>query len=244
MKTATWGTHHALSLVVIATAMSVGAFAPSASYGQTSKSVVPVNAEPDHHIRFENGKVRMYEVMLPKGKSTMMHEHRADNFQVFFNDSKVTVEPKGGLPATFPVRAGFVAFSSTGLGTYTHRVEGAGDTPFRVIAIELLSASSATAGTASVERPSPPFNVALRNPKGRAYRVGLDPGESTKTFTRPANTAIFAISSGRISEQAEGKAPKQWEFNSGNFRWSETPAILSLKNESSTRVELVEVEIF
>jgi hypothetical protein len=82
------------------------------------------------------------------------------------------------------------------------------------------------------------------NERGRAYSVKLNPGESTETFTRPANTAIFAISGGQISEQAKGKAPTQWKFDSGNFRWSETAEQLSVKNDSSNRVELVEIEIY
>lgn len=236
-----------LRLIVIA-ATSVGGFVSATSYGQTAKSVVPLSAEANHHLRFENGKVRVYELTLPKGKSSLPHEHSADNFTVFLSSSEANNEPindpNDALPASFPTRPGWVAFSSVASGPYAHRVECTGDTPFRAIGIELLSAPAATAGVAPIERPRPPFNVALKNTRGRAYRVGLDPGESTGIFTRPANTAIIAISSGQISEQIEGKAPTQLKFDLGNFRWSETPETLSLKNEGSSRVELAEVEIY
>jgi len=186
----------------------------------------------------------MYEVLLPKGKSTLQHEHNADNFQIFFNTSVVINEPQGGKQMSFPVPAGAVNFASATGKPYTHRVEGNGDTPFRVIALELLGASQAAAGSDSTKRPSPPFTVALENARGRAYRVILNPGESTGPFSRAANTAMFAISSGRISEQAEGRASRLWDFDPGNFRWNETPEKLSLKNESSARIELVEIEIY
>lgn len=243
MKNAIWDSHHILRLFVIA-AMSVTVSAPATTNAQMSSVAVQVNAEPDHHIVFENVKVRMYEVVLPRGKSTLRHEHRADNFQVFFNDSNFINDPGGGAAMLYPSSAGYVGFTSTANGPYTHRIEGAGDTPFRVIAIELLASSSQAVGAGSARRPSPPFRAALETERGRAYRVSLNAGESTGTFTRPANTAIFAISSGRISEQTEGKTPTQWDFNSGNFRWSETSEKLSMKNEGASRVELVEIEIY
>ena len=217
--------------------------APMSGIAQTPEGVVPITSEPDHKIRFDNGKVRMYEVVLPKGKATLWHEHRADSFTVFFRTADVTNEPFRGKPLVLQRTPGSVGFNSTAKGPYSHRVTASGDTTFHVIALELLDAQPS--GSASVgQRSSAAYKVVVENPRGRAYRLTLNPGESTAAFTRPGNTALFAISSGRISEQPEGKAPRLWDFEPAHFRWFETGEKLSLKNESSSAIELVEIEIY
>lgn len=215
-----------------------------AALAQTADSPLPVTAEPNHRIRFDNGFVRMYEVELPRGKTTAFHEHRADNFQVFFATTTVAGETKDGQLRSASVKAGQVAFSSTEKGPYTHRVEGGGDVPFHVIAMELLSKSPETAAGTAPKRSEPPFAVAQENMRGRAYKVVLAPGETSPMFTRPAHTAIFAITGGRTRETAEGKPSRLWDFDPANFRWTETTERLTVKNESQGPVELVEIEVF
>jgi len=173
----------------------------------------------------------------------LWHEHRADSFTVFFRTADVTNEPFRGKPLVLQRTPGSVGFNSTAKGPYSHRVTASGDTTFHVIALELLDAQPS--GSASVgQRSSAAYKVVVENPRGRAYRLTLNPGESAGAFTRPGNTALFAISSGRISEQPEGKAPRLWDFEPAHFRWFETGEKLSLKNESSSAIELVEIEIY
>jgi hypothetical protein len=232
-----------LRLALIAAVFACGLL-PTSSYAQAQAKAVSVSAEPHHRIRFDNGKVRMYEAVLPKGESTLWHRHSADGFQLFFSSSSVIVEPKGGPAATYPVFPGLVVSSSGSVTPYTHRVEGGSETPFHVIDMEFLAPPSGGGGGNAAARRKPPFSVALESGRGRAYRVILKPGESTGTFHRPAKTAIFAISSGRISEHVSGKAPRLWDFDPGDFHWSDFPESLSLKNESSTSVQLMEIEVF
>jgi mannose-6-phosphate isomerase-like protein (cupin superfamily) len=231
------------SLVAILVPCCLGLVAPTSSFAQTPAGVVPITSEPDHKIRFDNGSVRMYEVVLPKGKATLVHEHRADSFTVFVRTADVTNEPLGGKPVVLQRPPGFVGFTSTAKGPYSHRVTASGETTFHVIAMELLSPTPASSATAT-QRPSSTFKVVLESPRGRVYRVTLAPGESTETFARAAGSALFAISAGRISESADGKPVRLWDFEPGHFRWFETGEKLSVKNESSTPIDLVEIEVF
>jgi hypothetical protein len=186
----------------------------------------------------------MYEVVLPKGKGTLMHEHRADSFTVSFRTAEVTSEPhRGGKPVVLSRTPGFVGFLSTAKGPYSHRAIASGETTFHVIAMELLSPTPAGSAT-TAQRPGSAFKVALENPRGRVYRVTLAPGESTEPFTRPAGSALFAISAGRISETVDGKSARLWDFEPAHFRWFENSEKALIKNESSTPVELVEIEVF
>ena len=216
--------------VAILVSCFLGWLAPNSSVAQPPDGVVPITSEPYHKIRFDNGRVRMYEVVLPKGRATRMHEHRADSFTVFFRSAELTNEPYGGgKPVVLNRTPGFVGFTSTAKGPYSHRVIASGEATSHLIAMELLSPTPAGSAT-TTQRPGSTFKVALENPRGRAYRITLAPGESTETFIRPAGSALFAISAGRISETVDGKSARLWDFETGHFRWFETSEKLSMKN--------------
>ena len=141
------------------------------------------------------------------------------------------------------MKAGQIGFASTAKGPYTHRIEATGDVPYRVVVIELLSETNAVAAADVSGRPEPTFSTVLENSRGHAYRVVLKPGESSGVFTRPANTGIIAITGGRTSELADGKAPTLWDSEPGNLRWTTTSEKLMLRNESDSTVEFIEIEI-
>ncbi len=221
----------------------LGFLAPLPGIAQTTGGVVPITSEPEHKIRFDNGKVRLVEVVLPRGKSSLFHEHRADAFFVFFRTAEITSEPFGGKPVATTTPAGSVQFRSTADGPYVRRVIASGEETVHVSALELLAPAAPDPSSALQDR-FPPFEIAMENSSGRIYRLKLGPGESTEAFTRPAGTAIFAISSGRVSEKPEGKPERLWDFEPGHFRWVETGEELSLRNESAIPIEWVEIEVF
>lgn len=221
----------------------LGFLVPLPGIAQAPEGVVPITSEPEHKIRFDNGKVRLVEVVLPKGKSSLFHEHRADAFFVFFRTAEITSEPFGEKPVVTTTPAGSVHFRPTADGPYVHRVIASGAEIVHVSALELLE--SAAAGPASAPQDRfPPFEVALENSRGRIFRLKLGPGEATEAFTRPAGTAIFAVSSGRISEKREGNPERLWDFEPGHFRWVEIGEVLSLRNGGSAPIEWVEIEVF
>ena len=186
----------------------------------------------------------MYEVQLPKGMSTAFHEHTSDSFAIILTTTTRANEPENGQRSVGPVNAGQVGFASTAKGPYTHRIEATGNVPYRVIAMEIFGTGSLGTGPILAKRPIP-FTVAVQeNPRGQAYRLILKPGDASGPFERPANTAIIAIRGGRTSELIEGKAPRLWDSETGNFRWTDEPYRLSIRNDGVTEVELVEIEVF
>jgi len=230
-----------LMLITAALFLLPGCTTPAGGPPEATQSVVAIDAEPNHRIRFDNGKVRMYEVVLAKGQSTLMHEHRADSFSVIFGNAEITNEPRGGKPRSFKLPSGFVAFASTAKGPYSHRILATGDTGLHVIAMELLSpAQTAIAG----KRANVPFKVVRESPRGRAYRITLAPGASAPAFTRPAGSAMFAVSAGRIREDADGGSARLWDFRPGDFHWFDSSERVSLRNEGPRPVDLIEIEVY
>jgi len=214
----------------------------SPCFAQLPDNVVPITSEPNHTVKFDNGRVRMIEAALPKGKTSLFHEHRYDGFYVFFRSKGFTSEPFHGKPVVTELPAGTVLFLPADKGPYIHRVSAGRDAPALVSVIELMARTPGSS-TASESR-FPPFEIALENARGRAYRLKLNPGESSDVFTRPAGTGIFAISSGRISEKREGMPIKMFEIEPGQFRWVDAKEELTIKNDGKVPVELVEIEVF
>jgi hypothetical protein len=207
------------------------------------KRPLPVSKEPSHHIRFDNGRVRVYDVQVPKGKWTEFHQHTWDNFFVFIVPTTQAYEFSDGRKGTREVKAGDVGFSSTATGPYTHRVTSQGDLPLHVVDIEILNNAKIGSDAGTAKRPEP-FKTVLENPRGRAYDLVLKPGESTPVFTRDLNTGIFAVSGGRVSETVDGKAPRLLDSEPGDSRWNDRTERLTITNNSATEEEFVEIELF
>lgn len=215
---------------------------PLVAIAELPDGVVPITSEPNHKVRFDNGRVRMIEAALPKGKTSLFHEHQYDGFFVFFQSKGFTSEPLKGKPVVTNLPVGTVLFISAEKGPYIHRVLAGGDESALVSVIELMAQTPISTNASDLRFP--PFEVALENSRGRAYRLKLNPGESADAFIRPTGTAIFAVSSGRISEKAANKPVRLWDFEPGHFRWIDASEELTLKNESPAPIELVEIEVF
>jgi len=238
-------THQLISTPPVAAALLlyfVSFFLPLTCLAQLPAGVVPITSEPNHKVKFENGRVRMIEASLPKGKTSLFHEHQYDGFFVFFRAKGFENEPFKGKRIVTDLHDGAVLFIPAENGPYIHRVSAGGDEPVLVSVLELMTRTAGNANTSELRFP--PFETALENPRGRIYRLKLQPGESSDVFTRPAGTGIFAISSGRVSEQTEGKPIRTWDMEPGYFRWVDAKEELTIKNEGQVPVELVEIEVF
>jgi hypothetical protein len=227
-----------LTLALLAVVFTYIAFPDIA---RSKDPALPVSNEPSHHIRFDNGKVRVYDVRVPAGYWTEFHEHTQDNFFVFIIPTTQDYEFSDGRKGTREVKAGDVGFASTATGPYIHRVTPRSE-PLHVVDIEILK--NAKLGSDRAAKRSESFKVVLENPRGRAYDLILKPGQSTSLFTRAPNTGIFVVSGGRVSETPEGKAPRLWDSEPGDFRWNELPERLTLTNASPQEEHFVEIELF
>jgi hypothetical protein len=100
---------------------------------------VAVQQEPHHHWIFENQYVRVLDVVLPPGETTLFHTHSHDNVALRAGDARIEKQDWGkGWDRPSPVVRGEVTFTLGAKQPYTHRLKNVGSTPFHVIDIELL----------------------------------------------------------------------------------------------------------
>jgi quercetin dioxygenase-like cupin family protein len=121
------------------TAQSIPVDAPSHTETTASNEPLPVEQEPHHRWEFQNQYVRVLDVLLAPGESTLFHTHSHDSIAVQLSEATIQqqVFEKNWQPAS-KVMPGDVRYAEGAKSPYTHRVKNVGTTPFHVIDIELL----------------------------------------------------------------------------------------------------------
>jgi hypothetical protein len=228
--------------LAIVTFLILALAVPASMVAQGSDVVVPVYKEPHHRVRFDNGVVRVYDVMVNKGESSLFHEHAADNFGVWINTTTMVDQRLGEQSGVYSNKTGKITYGSTEKGPYTHLI-GSIDGVFRSVTVEINSKSRLGPNAETPKRSDKHFTIVLENSRGRVYRMILKPSETTELFTRPANTLIVALSGGRVTEVMEGK-PRFWDSEPGDFQWVNAPEKLTIKNDGAMDLDVVEFEIF
>src|ERR1043166_4087491 len=176
-----------LILLVLAT-ISVSTIAQSNS----PQNPVEIKGEPRHHPKCENECVRIWDVTVPGGDTTLWHAHRNDNVVVTLAPAKLRIETLGRDPVDAEWKFGEVRFSKA---TYVHRAMNVGTTAFHNLTIELLKPASSNPTPVPDEAGREPV---LENDRVRVYRVSLAPGETVSTHTHPFSTLDVTMNAADI----------------------------------------------
>ncbi len=206
-------------------------------------SPVEISGEPRHHPKLENEFVRVWDVTVPAGDATLWHAHRNDNVVVVLGGASLRIETAGAAPNEVQWNFGEVRF---GKATYVHRAMNVGTTPFHNFTIELLKASTKSPAETKLKEPitrAPAFE----NERVRAYRLTLEPGQSTPMHTHTLAGLAIAITAGEIEVITEGKTKPakrdRLTLPLGDVRWRSGAVTHSIKNVGKTRFEAVDIEL-
>ncbi|HEX5650152.1 MAG TPA: hypothetical protein VFX69_10905, partial [Steroidobacteraceae bacterium] len=150
----------------------------------SAQSAVPIEQEPAHRVVLQNEHVRVFEVWLPRGESTLWHVHRHDGISVRLADATIEDHPKDGQARTLRLRRGAVAYGATP-AALTHRVRNVGESTFHNLYIELLPDHDGDGGRS--EATASDRQAELENDRVRALRRILAPGESTAMHTHASS---------------------------------------------------------
>jgi quercetin dioxygenase-like cupin family protein len=221
----------------------------SSAAGQ-DKPVVPVHQEPRHRMVFESPGIRILDVQIPPGDTTLFHTHSDPILYVTMRSSTTRTQTLGGswngTPAPGPASSSpFRLAPSSPPGrmmsttTYaeralTHRVSNVGDTLFRLIATTNASPGDESTGPSSGFAGTPE----ITNRWFRGYRViaGADGG----TEHRHANPVNLVLVSGRASATI-GETTRAFDLL-GQFAFIE-PGVPHRIAGVGGEAQLVEVEV-
>jgi quercetin dioxygenase-like cupin family protein len=104
----------------------------------TAADPVAVEQEPHHHVVFENQYVRVLDVVVKPGGTTLFHKHSLDNVAVQLSDATIRRQFPGEDWVISPGKDGSVSFIAGIKTPYVHRIANIGSTVFHVMDIEIL----------------------------------------------------------------------------------------------------------
>lgn len=205
-----------------------------------SDAPVPAKEEPRHRPKLENEYVRVLDVEIPAGYQTLFHTHDL-NYTYLMVNSALLQNEVPGKPGTVEIKipAGLVGYYRASEGAYTHRFTNIGKDTFRAIGIELIRPWPSPAVAAPLPE-STGYATVLDNERVRAYRVVLEPGQSTPAVTLPGPSIRVAGTSGVLLQQAPGGEGITAQLTPAQFEFRNAAATHSLKNVGEGRVEIYE----
>jgi quercetin dioxygenase-like cupin family protein len=111
---------------------------PASSAKGTEDDPVAVEQEPHHRVVFENQYVRVLDVVVKPGETTLFHRHSIDNVPIILTgaDNKTQFAGKDWMPT--PVKSGSVGFIAGDAKPYVHRISNHGSTVYHVVDVEIL----------------------------------------------------------------------------------------------------------
>jgi len=150
---------------------------------------VPVSQEPMHHNVFENGSVRILDVHIPPGDTSLVHKHSTPSVFIILSKTKtgsqVITEPRG-----LNLHDGNIWFESFYDQPRIHRVWNSDTTEFHVIDMELLNKQPQ-----QIEDPLhvKPLNLLFDEKAVRGYRFVLPARATLKLPPRKAPIVVIGL---------------------------------------------------
>ena len=154
---------------------------------------VPLSKEPRHRVTFENKQVRIIDVNIPPGDTSLDHRHDLDIVTVSMSGGTNTRIQTGNQPATDrpPRPLGDATVAEYAGKSGSHKVENVGKTPYQLFAVENLRTSGW-----STAPPTTGLATKLTT-DGRAFRLydvrlGRETAQTSHTHAVPTVAVLIA----------------------------------------------------
>ena len=176
---------------------------------------VPVRYEPRHKVALENEWIRLLDVRLPPGDTSLFHIHEIPSFFIPLSTSAVGIEVKGQSPQESKFTLGATWYNGFENGPLIHRVWNSDTNVLHVIDLELLSTKKSTLPTA-VQLPN--LKIDLENEKLCVYKFEIAPNQ---TVTLPSlKTPMIVISLSGAELEIQNAIKKDlYYLKAEGFQW-------------------------
>ena len=167
---------------------------------------VPVNQEPHHRVVYENADLRVLDVNVPAGDSTLDHRHERDIATVSMTGGTRTRisspgQPPGAIRQPRPLADATVAEYAG--KPDTHKVDNVGDAPYQLFAVENLKPVGWSTGGAVTALAT---RLATEARSFRIYDVRLVTAASQTSHTHAVPTVAVLINGIVLSEGPDAQA--------------------------------------
>ena len=215
---------------------------------QLEEKPAPMDKAPFHIPVFQNDWIIVLNVNIPPGRNTGYHIHYADSVSVNLMPASQTnqnygskeVSPPGTGGEGAPGRATFTNVTKD--GPHTHKAANVGPTPFHNISF-IFKKPGPAGNTVSDRSGVNGYTQIMDNARLRAWRVILEPGQSTGQITQTAPGLRVYVHGGVLAEVIRGNADRGMAPYDGDFIWKDAGETRSIKNTGTQRLEFIEFEM-
>jgi hypothetical protein len=213
-----------------------------------AQGALPVYREPHHRLVFEEGAVRILDVTIPVGDTTLFHLHDAPILTVRLAVPRVAVQILGkawedlGVPDPSKMYPGVVDSDTTySARPLVHRVANLGPGLFHLIAV--TNGSPGRGPGPHVDATVLPGRLERTSSWFQASRLTLPPMAATEWSTPTFPLVIILPLGGQASVEQDGRKPRllsepgPWAFLPAGTRYR-------VRNAGGGAVDLVFVAAF
>ncbi len=236
-------------LIAVVVGVAAWSSVPVARIAAQEPAPVPLTGEPRHHVVYESPSLRVHDIQIPPGDTTLFHTHDTAILYVPIarstNRSQVLGEEwSGGAPATPappPPAGGEKPGRVNSVVTYvekpfTHRVNNVGTSLFRLVGIANRTAGAdGPADDVSGLSAKPE----LENRWYRAHRLVLEPQTSTAPHRHATAVVIVMQTPGTAAAEGSSWSPLN---GPGDFVWQPAGSHV-VHNRGGSAIEFVEIEV-
>jgi hypothetical protein len=202
------------------------------------RAQVPVHQEPFHRPVFENGEIRILNVVIPPGDTSLYHLHSTPSFFIFLSSTATSTQLLGKGPVSMKFKTGSILFEDLGAPkTRVHRVWNDDQENLHVMDVELLSND-----TGFKAPPLSQYKLEVDTPWVRAYRVVLEKDKELAIKGKKNPFILVAVEPASVEVKQAGKFQPDM-LKKGSYFNVKRKQSFSLKNTSADPVQLVLLEL-
>lgn len=199
---------------------------------------VPVKDEPRHHNIFENNYVRILDVHIKPGDTTLYHIHATPSVFIFFTKTKV-----GSNIINQPVSSSINTIGNISYDSLktprVHRVWNEDSSWFHVMDVEIVNQQATVKhSTLNIKNAELLFD----KPLVRGYKLQLSAGE---TFNiRKSDARFLLVSIGEVNLSIIINAKEQIQvMKAGHFIWIQANENVVIKTLDNTQGSFALLEL-
>jgi quercetin dioxygenase-like cupin family protein len=186
------------------------------------KAQVQVSKEPMHKKVLENKYIRLMNVWLQPGDTTMFHIHSTPSVFLHFSKAMMSTQLKGQDWVTDRTVPGYAWYRSFTPDSMVHRVSNGDTVPIHVIDVEIVSSYK----PGSQSKPLP-FTVLFNEEKAIAYRMTNATFNNEKINNR--GPMIAELVAGETAYYVDAATNKATQIKAGDYFYIEPGATFYLK---------------
>lgn len=199
---------------------------------------VPVREEPRHKPVLENNYLRLLDVWLPPGDTTVFHIHSTPSLFIYLNKAKISSQIKEQGWVNDQSVTGFAWYNPFSPDSLVHRVCNADTITFHVNDIEILAPF---AKNNSAQLKTLPFPLLINNEKAFAYQLNYSNIKKQIINDRGPMVAVLAVGEKVIFQNTKTNQIK--EIRTGGYLYIEPGTSFYFSTREAGEINMVLFEI-